>query len=399
MKAKTPFLIFLFFYSFSSYCQRYLNPVFPSVNYSLNISYGNAVNIFSVNQSLLLDFFEPFGDTVSKRPLILYLHGGGFNDTNQSRKLIHIKAFCDSFALRGYAVAAVDYRLDTGGSSLSNRAIINAMHDAKSAIRFFKANRLIYRIDTSKIFIGGESAGAITALSASYIDKINEVFYPPVAPYSSNTTIDGNSGNAGYSSKVKATLCFCGGNKTTAGNPVFDTTSINISSDPPVLIVHGTADPLIPTIAALNIAIRATHKNVPNLFYPLYGATHCPWFYPLSNSWQYLDTLVNYTSTFLYAVVSATTTGIKNSDQTFKLFSFPNPNSSEKLTLIIEPAPNKEIEIILTNSLGQVVLKDQINLIENKRNLDVSYLQNGIYFLQVKTKDRLNITQKIIISK
>ena len=61
---------------------------------------------------------------------------------------------------KGYAVASIDYRLDT---SISNRAVINAMYDARAAIRFFKAYASTYKIDTAKVFMGGESAGAMSS--------------------------------------------------------------------------------------------------------------------------------------------------------------------------------------------------------------------------------------------
>jgi len=202
----------------TTYGQRYLYPVFSTVNITSNIVYGNALNYQSVNKVLKLDFYEPAGDTVSKRPLIIYMHGGGFTDTNQTKTLPHIILFCDSFALRGYAVVSIEYRLDT---SISNRAIINAMYDARAAVRFFKANSSFYKIDTAKIFMGGESAGAISSLNVNYINKTSELLYPPVSPYSTNGTVEGNSGNPGYSSKTKATLCFCGGIKTASLNPVF----------------------------------------------------------------------------------------------------------------------------------------------------------------------------------
>ena len=103
----------------------------------------------------MFDFYEPTGDTLLKRPLIIYLHSGWFSDTSQTRQLTHIVAFCDCFALRGYAVASVGYRLDSASTGINNRAIINAMDHAKASIRYFKANAFLYKIDTSKIFIGG----------------------------------------------------------------------------------------------------------------------------------------------------------------------------------------------------------------------------------------------------
>jgi len=392
MKKQILFFILIAFFNFS-FGQRYLNPVFTSVDSIPNISYGNALNIKGFPQSLLLDFYQPLGDTLSNRPLIIYIHGGGFSDTTQTRKLLHIKAFCDSFALRGYAVASIDYRLDSAATGLSNRAIINAMHDAKASIRFFKANAFTYRIDTAKVFIGGESAGGITALTASYINQTKEVFYPATPPLSLDNTIEGNSGNPGYSSKVKSTLSLCAGTRHISGFPVFDTSAIQSPSDPSLLIVNGTNDPIIPTAAFLDLFIRATNVGLPNLFYPLYGATHCPWFYPLPNSWAYLDTLVNYTSTFLYASLS---TGIKKPIINNQILTFyPNPFSFS--TTLETSILLKHATLIVYNLHGQNV--KQINNISGQSiSLYRDNLPIGIYFIRLIDENKKYYAGKIVIT-
>jgi hypothetical protein len=53
--------------------------------------------------------------------------------------------------------------------------ILKAVYDAKAAVRYLRKdfeNGDNYGIDTSAIFIGGYSAGAITSLHLSYIDDI-----------------------------------------------------------------------------------------------------------------------------------------------------------------------------------------------------------------------------------
>lgn len=377
----------------TAYTQRYLHPVFTAVDSIPNISYGNAVNVKGISQSLLLDFYQPSADTETKRPLLLYIHGGGFSDITQNRKLIHIKAFCDSFALRGYAVASIDYRLDSVATGLSNRAIIQAMHDAKAAVRFFKANAATYKIDTSKIYIGGESAGGITALTTSYINQTQEVLYPNTPPLSLDLSIEGNSGNPGYSSTVKSTLCLCAGTRHVSGLPVFDTTAIQSPTDPTLLIVHGTSDPAIPIAASLDVFMRATHVGVPNLFYPLYGATHCPWLFPLPNSWAYLDTLVNYTSSFLYANVI---TGI-NETMTDKetVTAYPNPFSI--LTTLHATHPFQEATLTIYNLNGQTV-KQMTNISGQTVTVLRDQLPAGLYFIRIAEVSKISITNKLIIT-
>lgn len=386
-------LILLIFSLLECYAQRYLNPVFTSVNTTTDIVYGNALNYLGVNEELRLDLYQPANDIANKRPLIIYLHGGGFTDANQTKSLLHIVAFCDSFALRGYVVASIDYRLDT---SISHRAIINAMHDARAAVRFFKANASVYKIDTSRIFMGGESAGAVSSLNVNYINKAEEVLYPDVAPFSNTETVEGNSGTPGYSSKTAATLCFCGGTQTIASDPLFNSLAIEDSSDPPLLLVHGSADNIIPVQYGLEVSIRSTDVGVPNLFYPFHGATHCPWFYPLANSWAYLDTLIDYTSTFLYAAVGSVTALDKGTEQKELIKVFPNP-AKDYINMVFENNTEPD-DISMFNSIGENVLIDPLKTKGNSFSFDIGNLPSGIYFIHGKNDDKIAWSKKVFIT-
>ncbi len=157
--------------------QRYLDNVFEKIDSTPNVSYGSADDYLHKTQNLLFDFYEPHNDTVSKRPLLIYVHGGGF--AGGTRKWPSIKLICEKMAMKGYAVASIDYRLDPTfnifHSDTNRRAMTDAMHDLKASIRFFKLKQIKYKIDTSKMFVGGESAGAITAMMATYIDKQKEL--------------------------------------------------------------------------------------------------------------------------------------------------------------------------------------------------------------------------------
>jgi acetyl esterase/lipase len=392
MKTIIPIIIGLFFV-ITVAAQRYLNPVFSNSAAIPNIIYGQALNVKGINQNLLLDLYQPAGDTFSKRPLLIYAHGGGFSDTNLTRKLPHIIAYCDSFARRGYVVASIDYRLDSVPTGLSNRGIISAMHDAKAAVRYFKRFAAIFKIDTNLIFFGGESAGAITALNTTYINQASEVLFPLTPPFSSNLSIEGNSGNPGYTSKTKAALCFCGGTNFITGLPMFDTNAINLSNDPPVLFVHGTADPLIPVPYALNVAIRATHLGIPNLFYTFNGATHCPWIIGLPNAQQYLDSLVHFTAPFLYAIVSTYTGLEKKENSTFSFKIFPNP-AQQSIAINANKQLVKEERINVNNALGKKVLSDYIS--KEKTFINISNLPDGLYY--IRFDDQPFVVRKFIKS-
>ena len=384
-------MLLLSLLSVKSFAQRYLTPVFSSTTVSINIQYGSSTNYRGNTQNLLLDFYEPTGDIATERPLVIYVHGGDFIDTNQSKNLVHIVAFSDSMARRGYAVACINYRLDT---SISNRAVINAMHDAKAAVRFFKSNRTTCKIDTSLIFIGGESAGAITSMTTTYINKTSEVLYSPSSPQSTNVTVEGNSGNPEFSSQTKAALCFCGGTKTVLNELLFDTSAIEINPNPSLLIIHGTNDPLITTSSSLNLAIRANNVGVPNLFYPMYGATHCPWFFPLTDSWKYLDTLIDYTVPFLYACVQ-NSTNINEVNKILDVNIYPNP-AKNTINIVSKSIDNKSITVTITSLDNKLVYNKKEIINGSKLSIDVANLMSGAYIIKLTSGEEY-FYEKIII--
>ena len=90
---------------------RYKQPVFDSVSVNTGIYFATVqpYGLLSPPQDLLLDFYEPVGDTLTKRPLIVFQFGGGFAIGWRSEPVI--PQFCEYFAKCGYAVASIDYRL------------------------------------------------------------------------------------------------------------------------------------------------------------------------------------------------------------------------------------------------------------------------------------------------
>jgi acetyl esterase/lipase len=135
--------------------------------------------------SLVMDLYYPTGATSDKKyPVLLFCHAGGFTGGNRT----NVSAICDRFADSGFIAIGFDYRVgyrkgDTRNCETDtltqNNAIYRAVQDAKAALRFIMAHASDYNIDTSKIFIGGSSAGAVLALTASYVDdSIAQLYWP-----------------------------------------------------------------------------------------------------------------------------------------------------------------------------------------------------------------------------
>lgn len=353
----------------TGYSQRYLTDDYPQLDSIIGSTYGTALNSQGVNQNLLFDFYEPSNDNITNRPLIIYIHGGGFS--SGSRSYPSVKSICRRMANKGYAVANIDYRLDPSfdlyNSSSDRRAMTDAMHDAKQAVRYFKANALIYKIDTSLVFIGGESAGAITSMMASFVDKQTEMnSYPMANP---NNPI-GSTSNLDMSNSVKGTLCLCG--------MILDTLAMESPTDPTILWTHGTNDNFIPISLAFNVVLRASHIGLPIEARSYQGATHCPWYYGNPNWSTYLDSTITDITNFLYPKISYTV-AINESISTEEINIYPNPFQH---TVTITGISFNVKDIKIYNMLGQ----DQTALVNvNDNTLHLTSLQKGMYILRIKT--------------
>ena len=62
--------------------QRYLSEVFPNVIVTSNVQYAENISIFPpptpASIPLLMDIYEPDGDVLQDRPLIIFMHTGSY---------------------------------------------------------------------------------------------------------------------------------------------------------------------------------------------------------------------------------------------------------------------------------------------------------------------------------
>lgn len=125
-------------------------------------------------EALKVDVYEPTKDTAPQRPLLLYVHGGGF--AGGKRDEDRHTQFCKIMAQKGYVAATMDYTLVMKGKSFScDQAAPNKIEtfrltglDISRAVRYFINQKEVFRIDTTKIVLLGSSAGAEAVLHAAY---------------------------------------------------------------------------------------------------------------------------------------------------------------------------------------------------------------------------------------
>ncbi|WP_340063455.1 alpha/beta hydrolase [Ascidiimonas aurantiaca] len=218
----TKFISILFFLAvtFLSAQERYIDSVFSNIHVE-TMSYIQKDGI-----SLDLDFYQPVKDTLSKRPLFVFVHGGGFSSGKRDHKEIVKLAY--STASRGYAVASLSYRLTRKGKSFSCdcpasekietfRAVTT---DILDALLFLVNQKEKLQIDEQRIILAGSSAGAEGILIAAYNREV----------------VNADKKYAHIKPAVVVSLA----------GALLDIRYITKENAVPGVFFHGTADPLVP---------------------------------------------------------------------------------------------------------------------------------------------------------
>lgn len=167
--------IFLFFFltTFTSTAQdadtRYFNEVFN--DFTMNtVTYLN-----KGEEALQMDIYEPKGDTELNRPVILYVHGGGFS--GGTRDEIRYTYFCEEMARKGYVAITMSYTLLRKGKSFGCdfsaegkvQVFDGTAADVHAATKYIMDKAAELKINPDMITLAGSSAGAEAVLHAAYV--------------------------------------------------------------------------------------------------------------------------------------------------------------------------------------------------------------------------------------
>lgn len=206
-----------------------------------DIEYAVNTDTSGQQQHLLFDLYVMRKTAArQKLPLVLMIHGGGYQIGNKQ----WVSTSCEVMARAGFIAASIDYRLGWrteggcyGDSLTLSEAAYRGMQDANAALRFLVAHADEYGIDTSWIFIGGESAGAAIALNSCYSsDHEIELHHPELQMKLGKLSAVGNNLTETYTIKG---IC----NKWGA---ISDTNLLNPNHLIPVISFHGGEDELVP---------------------------------------------------------------------------------------------------------------------------------------------------------
>ncbi|MCX2838016.1 alpha/beta hydrolase [Salinimicrobium sp. MT39] len=159
---------FLFIYCLCPAQERFLDNIFE-VDPAITETYAT-----KDGEALKLDIYTPKNDTARSRPLIVFMHGGGFSGGSRTHE--DLVKFSQQASRKGYVAVQISYRLTRKGQSFGCdyeasgkiETFQKAAEDFMDAVQFLVTNADKYRIDPQQIIVGGSSAGAEAVLNAVY---------------------------------------------------------------------------------------------------------------------------------------------------------------------------------------------------------------------------------------
>ena len=412
---------------------RYANNTFTNVTTTSSVVYGSNTKANGSNQILTMDIYQPTGDIETARPLIIWAHGGSFiGGTSTDADVVSLS---QAFAKKGYVCVSINYRLGLTpfDSTGAIKAVLRAVQDMKASVRFFYKDKLTtntYKIDTNNIFIGGSSAGAITALQYAYLDKSCEInYYVTPTNLAALGGMEGYSGNQCYSTKVKGVINLCGAlgryGWLEPGDVPF--CSMHGTADGTVKYNRGVVNPGIPLIlldGSRMLKEQANAIGITNPFYTWYGQDHVPYANG-TNPAAYMDTTIKFVRDFLISRLGCTDAALMPPNapaQTATLYAYTTCTTNvasncfvtgiidglNKNAIINDVYPNpsdNEITVAFTNSntthhielfdvTGKMISSETTEQAAFK--IKKNNISAGLYFLKITNKSGETITQKII---
>lgn len=235
-------------------------PGTDTLSYLEILSDGFGNGIIKETTSLTMDIYMPDNNDRA-RPMVLMLHGGAYYVGDKSDQAI--VGWCRHLAALGYVAVSINYRLGflpTKGEV--TRAGYAALQDAHAAMRYMVERRVEYGIDTNLLFVGGASAGGITALNLAFMRDSDR----PSVVYSKRWRDMGTIASSGNSSKahfhIKAVINMWG---------AMSELKLLKNSNTDIVSFHGDKDDIVPYNSGYpfnDVGSRVTKK----LFDKMYGS-------------------------------------------------------------------------------------------------------------------------------
>jgi acetyl esterase/lipase len=263
-------------------------------------------------RELQLDLYLPDGGA-APHPVLVWIHGGGWSGGTR----FPAPPFALAMRSYGFAVASISYRLTSQATQWGGEPVVfpAQIHDTKAAIRWLRGNAATYQLDPARVAAWGASAGghlaALAALSGNdpalegavgnHAGQSSAVqaavdYYGPTdlflmsadvtTPPGSN--VDHDAPDSGISRLVGFDQPGQGMGvlRANLGNPAPPYPELVLRTlqaspltwvdgeDPPVMIVHGTADRTVPFGQSERLRARLVDAGHAPVLLPVPAAGH-----------------------------------------------------------------------------------------------------------------------------
>jgi para-nitrobenzyl esterase len=354
---------------------RYFNEVFPSVTEIKDVEYGRNFLQDGVTEKVLqLDIYLPQGDLDTDRPLVVFAHGGSFISGTRA----DMAGQCRSFAKLGYVAASISYRLlDINDPAVFanpglefEKEVMRAMHDMRAAVRFFRKsvadNGNPYGINSNIIIVGGGSAQG---------------------------GLEGNTGNAGFSSVPQMVVSLCGA--------IGDTMWIE-AGDQPIVGVHNITDNVVPNVSGYPnvsgfsipvmlygdsaIHIRATNNNMNSAYMSVPTSGHC----------VFPPTAAIFVKNFMHSQICIQQLAIEQEPSAVLFSVYPNPLTDNYFNVDV-PSNSQDIAVSVIDMMGKVVVNMLLPANQNLLTVNTEMFAAGLYTVKLSSQTGLEASKKIIV--
>lgn len=225
-----------------------------------DVEYGRVNGI-----SLRMDASIPEGE--GPFPAVIIVHGGGWVSGDRRT---NVQPLFEPLSEAGFAWFSISYRLVTNITQFGV-----GVGDVEQAIRFVKSHAAEFRISPNRIALAGESAGGQLAAMAALQPDIGTSVRAVVAIYAPTDLVSLAKTSTYVPSSIRASvsgtpweaLVLAGLRQLSPIN--------NVKRDmPPFLLIHGTADSLVPFEQSKAMCDRMRTAGASCELYPVSGGGH-----------------------------------------------------------------------------------------------------------------------------
>jgi acetyl esterase/lipase len=235
-------------------------------------TYPNVTYLTMGDTQLKMDIYRRRTAT-TPQPTIIYMHGGFWVAGNKEGAILNLLPWMEM----GWNVVNVEYRL--GPNTLAP----GALEDSFCALRYVGQQAMMYNVDVNRILVTGESAGGHLALALGIIPE-SEGFDRECA---ANTPLPKVAAVINWFGIADVPDVIDGPNRRPPAERWFGSLPNRMevakrvspltyvrAGLPPILTVHGDADPTVPYPQAVRLHAELTKVNVPNQLITVPGGHH-----------------------------------------------------------------------------------------------------------------------------